>query len=174
MIDLNVALATFEPRIRRRLPPTMACRFSLLPEPLRCAADPNVLATCLLDLATEAAAAMAEGGELVVGARRSPLDDAAAAEYPGSMPGDYGRVTVKDAGPGLSPERLDQIFYPDKTTRPAVAAAWQAMQRLGGFAAAESAEGVGTAVHLYFRRMPAGDERREPAALAEVPALAAE
>ncbi|MFL5269972.1 MAG: hypothetical protein ACJ8AH_25840, partial [Stellaceae bacterium] len=126
------------------------------------AADPNVLATCLLDLATEAAAAaMAEGGELVVGARRSPLDDAAAAEYPGSMPGDYGRVTVKDAGPGLSPERLDQIFYPDKTTRPAVAAA-------------ESAEGVGTAVHLYFRRIPAGNERREPAALAEVPALAAE
>ena len=117
---------------------------------------------------------MAEGGELVVGARRSPLDDAAAAEYPGSMPGDYGRVTVKDAGPGLSPERLDQIFYPDKTTRPAVAAAWQAMQRLGGFAAAESAEGVGTAVHLYFRRMPAGDEHREPAALAEVQALAAE
>jgi signal transduction histidine kinase len=117
---------------------------------------------------------MGDGGELVVGVRRSPLDDAAAAEYPGSMPGDYGRVTVKDAGPGLSPERLDHIFYPDTTTRPAVAAAWQAMQRLGGFAAAESAEGVGTAVHLYFRRMPAGDERREPAALAEVPALAAE
>jgi ABC-type nitrate/sulfonate/bicarbonate transport system substrate-binding protein len=174
MIDLNAALVAFEPRIRRRLPPAVTCRFSLLPEPLHCAADPNVLATCLLDLAAEAAAAMADGGELVVGARRSPLDDAAAAEYPGSMPGDYGRVTVKDAGPGLSPERLDQIFYPDKTTRPAVAAAWQAMQRLGGFAAVESAEGVGTAVHLYFRRMPAGDERREPAALAEVQALAAE
>lgn len=174
IVDLNTALTGFERRIRRRLPATVTCRFSLLPEPLPCAADPNVLGTCLLDLVTEAAVSMADGGEFVVGTRQCAIDEAAAAEYPGSSPGDYGRVTVKDTGSGLSPERLDQVFFPDKTTRPAVAAAWQRMQRLGGFAAVESAEGVGTAVHLYFRRMPASDERREPAALEEVPALAAE
>ncbi len=173
-IDLNTELAALEPKIGHRLPKTVTCRLSLLPEPLLCDADPEALAVSLFDLVNEAAGQMANGGELVVGTRRYAIDDAGAAEFPGSAPGNYGRVTVKDAGPGLSPECLNQVFYPDKTTRPAVAAVWQSMRRLGGFAAVESAEGIGTAVHLYFRRVPAIDERREPAAPEEMQALAAE
>jgi hypothetical protein len=45
------------------------------------------------------------------------------------------------------------FFFPGGTPGGrAGAAAWQSTHRLGGFAAVESAEGVGTAVHLYFRR----------------------
>jgi signal transduction histidine kinase len=62
-------------------------------------------------------------------------------------------VTIRDSGPGLSDEALDQVFEPAKTTRPAAATAAETMRRLGGFVRVESAEGVGTAVHLYFPRL---------------------
>ena len=75
-----------------------------------------------------------------------------AAEHPGSAAEDYVRLTVKDNGPGLSRQRLDRILDPTATARPAVAAAGELSRRVGGFACVESAEGIGTAVHLYFRR----------------------
>jgi signal transduction histidine kinase len=117
---------------------------------------------------------MLEGGELVVGARQYTIDRTLAAEFPGSSPGDYVRVTVKDGGRGLSPARLERVFYPETTTRPAAAAAWQLMRRIGGFAAVESAEGIGTAVHLYFCRAVGIAESASPPSADDVHALAAE
>jgi len=72
-------------------------------------------------------------------------------------------LTVRDNGPGLSAERLDQVFDPAATARPAVAAAGELARRLGGFARVESAEGIGTAVPLYFRRaVPAEVGAQQP------------
>jgi signal transduction histidine kinase len=127
-----------------------------------------------MDLVGEAVADMPEAGEVVVGTRQYTLDDAAVADFPGSAPGDYLRVTVKDSGCGLSPARLERIFYPETTARPAAAAAWQSMHRLGGFAAAESVEGVGTAVHLYFACVVELEKRAEQPVAEDVQALAAE
>jgi len=59
---------------------------------------------------------------------------------------------VRDSGPGLSDEALDRIFDPFATPRPAAAAAAAVMHGFGGFARVESAEGIGTAIHLYFPR----------------------
>ncbi len=59
---------------------------------------------------------------------------------------------MRDNGPGLSEAALDRIFDRAATPRPSAAAAAEAMRGLGGFARVESAEGIGTAVHLYFRR----------------------
>jgi ABC-type nitrate/sulfonate/bicarbonate transport system substrate-binding protein len=151
-IDLNTTLTDLEGSMRRRLPGAVKYRLSLLPEPRLCHADSDAVAAMILDLVAEAANDMPNGGELVVGTRQCTIDQAAAVEFPGSAPGDYVRVTVKDSGCGLSAESLERIFYPETTARPAAAAAWQSTRRLGGFAAVESAEGVGTAVHLYFRR----------------------
>ena len=50
---------------------------------------------------------------------------------------------------------MERIFDPSVTVRPAACAAWLLTRKFGGFARVESAEGVGTAVHLYFPR--AGD-----------------
>lgn len=171
--DLNTALTAVEQWIRRRLPNTVKCRLSLQPEPWLCRADPDAVTAVILDLVDEAVADMPSGGELVVGTRPATLDRVAAADFPGSTPGEYVRLTVKDSGCGLSAERLERIFYPETTARPAVAAVWQLTRRLGGFAAVESIEGIGTAVHLYFVRIvsaaasagePAPDEIQTQAA----------
>jgi signal transduction histidine kinase len=95
---------------------------------------------------------MPAGGDLIVGTRQYVIDEAAAAELVGSAPGEYVRLTVRDNGPGLPPERLDRLFEPAVTARPAVVAAAESTRRFGGFTRVESAEGIGTAVHLYIRR----------------------
>jgi ABC-type nitrate/sulfonate/bicarbonate transport system substrate-binding protein len=150
--DLNVTLRTLERAIRRRVPDSVKCRFSLLPEPWLCHTEPDAVAETTLDLVAAAVADMPAGGDLIVGTRQYAIDETAAAELADGAPGEYVRLTVRDNGPGLSPERLDRLFDPAVTARPAVVAAGELTRRFGGFARVESAEGIGTAVHLYFRR----------------------
>ena len=61
-------------------------------------------------------------------------------------------MTVRDSGPCIAETALDRVLDPAATPLPAAAAAESAMRALGGFARVESAEGIGTAVHLYFPR----------------------
>jgi two-component system cell cycle sensor histidine kinase/response regulator CckA len=100
---------------------------------------------------------MPAGGDLIVGTRQYTIDDAMAAELAGSDLGEYVRLTVRDNGSGFSPERLDQLLSSTATARPAVVAAGELTRRFGGFVRVESAEGIGTAIHLYFRRAIAAD-----------------
>jgi len=150
--DLNAMLTTIERSIRRGVPGSVKCRLSLVPEPWLCHTDPDAIAAATLDLVAAAVADMPAGGDLIVGTRQYAIDEAKAAELAGSAPGDYVRLTVKDNGAGFSSEHLDQIFDPAASAKPAVSAAGELVRRLGGFARVESAEGIGTAVHLYFRR----------------------
>ena len=108
------------------------CRLSLLPELWLCRTDPDAVATTILDLVTAAVADMPAGGDLIVGTRQYTIDDAAAAELAGSAPGEYVRLTVRDNGPGLSPEGLDRLFNSTETARPAVVAAGELTRRFGG------------------------------------------
>jgi ABC-type nitrate/sulfonate/bicarbonate transport system substrate-binding protein len=164
-IDLNAALTGFEEAIRRMLPRDIKSRLSLHPETRQCYADSDSVTALVRILVAEATADMPKGGELAIGTRSIAIDHATATAFPGSVPGDYVRLTVRDSGLGLSAERLEKVFYPLKTDRPAAAAAWELTRRFGGFAAVESAQGIGTAVHIYFRaeeiaesaELPAGD-----------------
>jgi ABC-type nitrate/sulfonate/bicarbonate transport system substrate-binding protein len=156
--DLNALLAALEAPIRRRLPANVACRLSLLPDPWLGEVDPEALAPLVDDLVDAAIADMPAGGTLIVGTRQFSIDAATAAEIPDAAVGDYVRITVRDDGSGLSSEHLDRIFDPRLTARPAVAAARDLLRSLGGFARVESAEGIGTAVHLYFRRSTGAPE----------------
>jgi ABC-type nitrate/sulfonate/bicarbonate transport system substrate-binding protein len=159
--DLNATLGPLERSLRRRLPNSIDCRFSLLPDLWPCLADADAVAKVVRDLVATAAADMPGGGDLVVGTRQYAIDDVAVVEFADGAAGDYVRLTVKDDGSGLSAEQLDGILDPEKTVRPAVAAAHELALRFGGFARAESVEGIGTAVHLYFRRADPSGESAE-------------
>jgi ABC-type nitrate/sulfonate/bicarbonate transport system substrate-binding protein len=156
--DLNATLAPLEQSLRRRLPNSIDCRFSLLPELWPCLADANAVAKVVRDLVAAAVTDMPGGGDLVVGTRQYAIDDDAVVEL---AAGDYVRLTVKDNGSGFSAESLESIFDPAVTVRPVVARARVLACRLGGFARVESVEGIGTAVHLYFRRADPGGEIRQ-------------
>lgn len=161
-IDINAALTAIEGSIRRALPRHIETRLSLQPGTPLCCADADSVTALVRLLAAEAAADMPKSGELVIGTRKFAISRANVAEFPGSIPGDYLRLTVRDSGAGLSAERLATVLYPLETTRPAAAAAWELTRRLGGFTAVESAESVGTAVHLYFRAVEAAESAEPP------------
>jgi len=173
--DLNATLAALERSLRRRLPRSIDCRFSLLPELWPCRADAGAVAKVVRDLVATAVADMPGGGDLVVGTRQYAIDDAAVVELAAGAVGDYVRLTVKDNGSGFSAEHLKNIFDPAATVRPAVAAARELLLRLGGFARVESVQGIGTAVHLYFRRatLAADKSAQQPPERDEKPQAAA-
>ena len=167
-IDLNAALTGFEKPARGPLPDNVKLRLSLQPETRRCYGDSNSVTALVRLLVVEATADMPKGGEIVIGARHFAINSNTVVDFPGSSPGDYLRLTVKDNGLGLSAERLENVFYPLKTVRPGAAAAWELTRRHGGFAAVESAEGVGTAVHLYFRAVEIAESAEELANATEI------
>lgn len=158
--DLNALLTRLERTLRHRVPGPVAFRLSLLPDLWRCRADVQIVRRLVFDLVKAAATGLKEGGELIVGTRNIAVSEELAAETPGGQPGQYARITVRDNGAGLSEEALSRVFDPQATPRPAAAAAAAAMREAGGFVRVESAEEIGTAVHLYFARLDALGETR--------------
>ncbi len=108
--DLDAMLAALEPQIRRRLPQTLEFRLSLPSEKRLCEADQDALRGTVIGLAREAADEMAGEGEIIIGTRDQTIDAVAVAEWPDAVPGDYVRLSIKDNGPGLSPDLLDAGF----------------------------------------------------------------
>jgi len=168
--DLNAVLTRLERRMRQRVPRGVAFRLSLLPELWRCRAEAATVRRLVLDLVAAAVAdlrgaglkgaglrgaGLKSSGELIVGTRNYAFDAAAVADTPSVQLGDWVRVTVRDSGAGLTEEALARVFDPAATSRPSAAVAAAAMHTLGGFVRVESAEGIGTAIHLYFPRAAA-------------------
>jgi nitrogen-specific signal transduction histidine kinase len=140
------------------------CRFSLFADLWPCRSEGGPVAACVLELVGAATAAMDADGTLIVGTRNFTFDEGNIGDYPGAWIGHFARITVRDNGPGLTDAEFEHIFDLAATPRPAVAHAVTVMERLDGFVRVESAEGIGTAVHLYFPRI----EDEAPAA--EMPA----
>ncbi len=78
------------------------------------------------------------------------------------------RITVKDDGKGMNTERLAQVtdpFFTSRTTRKVglgIPFLKEAAEACNGFLKIESAEGIGTTLHVEFQRshldrMPLGD-----------------
>ncbi|MBN1557920.1 MAG: response regulator, partial [Lentisphaerae bacterium] len=81
-------------------------------------ADPTQIHQVLMNLCTNAAQAMSDGGgtleirlmDFVIGSR-------AKSEFPQLDPGRYLRISVKDEGTGMTAETLERIFEPFFTTK---------------------------------------------------------
>jgi len=152
ILDLNQVLSRFERSLRQRLPERIGLRLSPGKELWRCRTDPAAVRRLVFDLAAAAADDIDADGDIIIGTRNIIFDEGSVADYRGAQIGEYVRITVRDNGPGLSAEALDRIFEPGASARPAIAIAEPMMRSLGGYARVESAERVGTAVHLYFAR----------------------
>jgi ABC-type nitrate/sulfonate/bicarbonate transport system substrate-binding protein len=152
LVNLNEVLAPLERRIRQRVRGKVRCRFSLLAELWPCRTEGGPVAAAVIDLVGAATAVMGSEGTLIVGTRNFAFRPDNLTEHPGGRLGEFARITVRDNGPGLTDLEFARILDPETTSRRAVANAAAMMERLGGFARVESAEDIGTAVHLYFAR----------------------
>jgi signal transduction histidine kinase len=103
-------------------------------------ADPNQLRQVFLNLILNAVQAMHHGGEVTLDLRQE---------------GGFTRVSVRDSGPGIPPDKLRQVFEPFYSTKPGgtglgLPIAQRIVSEHGGRLAIESKPGEGTAATVIL------------------------
>jgi PAS domain S-box-containing protein len=127
-------------------------------------ADPTQMHQVIMNLCTNAAHAMEEGGVLEVnlgnaefGTRNAELN---------LEPGRYLRLTVNDTGCGMGPDVLEKIFVPYFTTKNkgmgtglGLSVVHSIVSRHGGAIAAESEPGKGSRFRVYLPLIQTEEDR---------------
>jgi PAS domain S-box-containing protein len=167
--------------LRASLPSTIEIEQDIDPESGIIEAVPTQIHQLLMNLCTNAAAAMgADGGLLQISLRNEKITNVHEKMYLDIDPGFYVVLTVRDTGQGMTPDIMGKIFDPYFTTKEkgkgtglGLAVVHGIVKGLHGGIAVESKPGVGTTFRAYFpvleaepppdcadtkKTMPEGDE----------------
>jgi signal transduction histidine kinase/CheY-like chemotaxis protein len=127
-------------------------------------ADPGQLEQVLLNLCTNARDAMPRGGRIDLAAEETSLSEAEAREHELPRGGRFVRLTVTDAGEGMSREVQERIFEPFFTTKPSgkgtglgLAIVYGIVRQHGGAVSVRSAPGAGTTITILLPLSAAGE-----------------
>lgn len=142
-------LLQFHPRVR--LDPRLA------PELLNIMGSPVHLSKTVMNLISNAAEAMPDGGRIIVSTENRYIDRPIRG-YDKVEEGDYVILRVADRGIGIPPKDLERIFEPFYTkkvmgrsgTGLGMAVVWGTVKDHNGYIDVESDEGDGTVFTLYF------------------------
>jgi len=151
------------PLVRATLPATITLRHNLDATSGPVLADPLHLHQVLTHLCTNAEYAMRQtGGELEVALDEMELPADLTASRPDLVPGPYVRLSVRDTGPGITPEILERIFEPFFTTKDVgegtglgLAVVHGIVTHHGGALTVESTPGQGATFAVYLPRRDA-------------------
>jgi PAS domain S-box-containing protein len=142
-------LASFHPRV------TVARR--LADDLLNVSGSPVHLSKTIMNLVSNAAEAMPEGGRITISTENRYVEGRIEG-YDEVIEGEYATLTVSDTGVGMSPKDMEQIFEPFYTkkvmgrsgTGLGMAVVWGTVKDHNGYIDLKSVEGQGTTVTLYF------------------------
>lgn len=173
-LDCNALVEEVSDLLKLMIGERATLELALDPVPRPVTADRNQLENALLNLAANARDAMPDGGQLTVETSTETLDQDL---QDGLVPGDYVRISVRDNGPGMSPEVREQAFEPFFTTKPdhdntglGLSMVFGFALQSGGSVAIDSEPGCGTTVHIY---LPVSDDElsgeRDSSLLPDVP-----
>jgi PAS domain S-box-containing protein len=138
-------------------------------EPAWIKADPTQIDQIMANLATNAHAAMPQGGKLTVAVSMAEVDENNSALHANVAPGKYAVLSVSDTGSGMAPEVQARLFEPFFTTRKfghtgmGLASMYGMVVQSGGNVSVHSEPGAGTAFHIY---LPSVQPEKETAPLA--------
>jgi PAS domain S-box-containing protein len=143
--------------MRAAIPATVEIDAAVDPDLPPVLADATQIHQVVMNLAANAAAAMAgEPGRLLVRCSAVELDAASAADL-GLAPGRYVRLSIEDTGCGMPPDVLERIFDPFFTTKGpgegtglGLSVVHGIVKAHDGAIAVESRVGEGTAFRIYF------------------------
>jgi len=115
------------------------------------------LSKTVMNLVSNAAEAMPDGGQLIITTQNQFVDQPIRG-YDNVRVGDYVLLMVSDTGTGISPEDLNRLFEPyfakkvmgRSGTGLGMAVVWGTVQDHKGYITVESLEGRGTTVNVYF------------------------
>jgi PAS domain S-box-containing protein len=137
--------------------PLVTVSAGLDPALLNTVGSPVHLSKTIMNLVSNAAEAMPDGGQIWVTSRNTYLDRPVKG-YTEVRPGEYTVLQVADQGTGISPEDIQRIFEPFYTKKKmgrsgtglGMAVVWGTVEDHQGYIDIESAAGRGTTVSLYL------------------------
>jgi signal transduction histidine kinase len=138
--------------------------------------DAGMLQQALLNLCINARDAMPDGGTVTIESRPARLGPTSCATMPGTTPGDYEVLAVRDNGCGIPPELRERILEPFFTTKApgcgtglGLAMVYSIVTQHGGHLRVESTQGVGSTFSIFLPKRgdeaPAREETRGAAGL---------
>jgi two-component system, cell cycle sensor histidine kinase and response regulator CckA len=157
VIDLNEILQRLEQLLMRLISEDISLHLECASRPLPIVADSVEIEQVLMNLATNARDALADGGRIVITTTVVTLDPAFAQTHGFVQPGDYARLTFSDSGQGMDEETVKRIFEPFYTTKDlgkgtglGLSIAYGIIKKHHGYIFCHSAIGSGTAFQIYF------------------------
>lgn len=156
--------------LRSSLPSTVELRFGVAPEAGSILITSAELTQIVLNLGTNAATAMPDGGVLDIDVRTVPAARVPQVEVVAPETGRFVRIRARDSGIGMDKETLRRVFEPFFTTRPGrgngigMSTVYGIVKQAGGFISVESTPGDGTEFKVFVPEvsagagMPAGDD----------------
>jgi CheY-like chemotaxis protein len=119
--------------------------------------SPVHLSKTVMNLVSNAAEAMLEGGPIVITTENRHMDKVKNG-FDEIDKGDYATLIITDTGIGISPEDMERIFEPFYTKKTmgrsgtglGMAVVWGAVKDHRGYIDLQSKEGKGTEITLYF------------------------
>ncbi len=160
---VNIYLASPELKKILHFHSTVAVDTRLAPDLMNILGSPVHLGKTLMNLVSNAAEAMPDGGKLTIKTENRYVD-APIRGYEEVVEGNYVILEVSDTGIGISPEEIGRIFEPFYTkkimgrsgTGLGMAVVWGTVKDHHGKILVESSPGVGTVFSIY---LPVTDER---------------
>ena len=165
-LDLNREIISVRKILERTLPKMIDIDLHLGRELAPVTADPVQIEQALLNLATNAADAMPDGGTLVIETENVTLSDDYLDTHVGARAGEYVLLSVSDTGQGMDKDIVEHIFEPFFTTKEfgkgtglGLASVYGIVKSHGGYISCYSEVGQGTTFKLY---LPAAQRQKVP------------
>src|SRR5438270_4618715 len=134
-------------------------------------ADPAQIEQIIANLASNAQAAMPEGGKMTFAVSNIEIDEEHASQYPNLLPGQYVVLSVSDTGRGMVPEVKARLFEPFFSTRElghgiglGLASMYGSVLQSGGGVTVLSELGKGTTFQVFLPSVQLEDASVPPVA----------
>ena len=154
--DLNEIVRDFSGLLQRTIREDIQLAVRLQPEIPTIKADIGQIEQVIMNLAVNAQDAMPEGGTLTLETGMAEFDRHYTAKRPGTQPGLYTRLTIRDTGCGMEEEQQEQIFEPFFSTKGkqgtglGLATVYGIVKQHGGNIWVKSQPGAGTTFDVYL------------------------
>jgi|GEM_PF-518800 len=165
VVSLNELVGKFMKSFVTLLGEDVALRTALDPGLVLVRVDPGQIEQILVNLATNARAAMPTGGEIFIETSNAYLDEEYCSSHAETRPGEYALLAVTDTGTGMDEETKSHIFEPFFTTKPSgrgtglgLATVFGIVKQSRGFIEVYSEPGQGTQFKIYLPRAVKGRE----------------
>ncbi|MBW1810444.1 MAG: PAS domain S-box protein [Deltaproteobacteria bacterium] len=116
-VDMNKVVIDFKELLRRTIPEDIQIEICQSTDIRTIMADVGQIEQVIMNLATNAADAMPEGGRLTIETAQAVLDEEYAATHSEVQPGEYVMLSVSDTGYGFDDETLGHLFEPFYSTK---------------------------------------------------------